>query len=72
VGLYPVAPQRLSGDTIEPSVSVPIVKGASLQQMMLNLLMNHLTPALFFVSPSIILYANAPNESFAHRTACFS
>src|SRR5262245_2950553 len=29
VGLSPVAPQRVQGDTIEPSVSVPIAKPTS-------------------------------------------
>jgi hypothetical protein len=29
VGLKPVAPQRVDGDTIEPKVSVPIVNGNS-------------------------------------------
>src|SRR6185312_1091394 len=76
VGLRPVAPHRADGETIEPSVSVPIVKGnkpATTEAA--EPAEDPLDPCFkfhgFFVSPPnhLLLYASAPNESFAHKTA---
>ena len=76
VGLNPVAPQRLDGETIEPSVSVPIVNGnkpATTEEA--EPADEPLEPCVksqgFFVSPPnhLLLKAKAPNDSFAHKTA---
>src|SRR5688572_21509187 len=76
VGRNPVAPQRVEGETIDPSVSVPIVNGnkpATTEAA--DPADDPLDPCCrfqgFFVSPPnhLLLYAKAPKDSFAHRIA---
>src|SRR5215210_7578578 len=76
VGRNPVAPHRVEGETIDPSVSVPIVKGnkpATTEAA--DPADDPLDPCWrfhgFFVSPRnhLLLYASAPRESLAHKTA---
>src|SRR4029078_11969123 len=76
VGLKPVAPHRDDGDTIDPNVSVPIVNGSNPATTdPAEPADEPLEPCLrshgFFVWPPnhLLLYANAPNESLAHKTA---
>ncbi len=76
VGRSPVAPHRVEGETIEPNVSVPIVKGNNPATTdAAEPADDPLEPCErfhgFFVSPPnhLLLYANDPNESFAHNTA---
>src|SRR5689334_21432396 len=76
VGRRPVAPQRVDGDVMEPSVSVPMVKGrrpAATEAA--EPADEPLDPCWRFqglrVSPPnhLLLNARAPSESFAQRTA---
>src|SRR5687767_13901096 len=76
VGLKPVAPVRVEGDTIEPKVSVPIVnanKPATTEAA--EPADQPLEPCARFhglrVKPpnQRLSYANAPSESLAQRTA---
>src|SRR6478672_9042937 len=69
VGLKPVAPQRVEGETMEPSVSVPNVNGnkpATTEAA--DPAEDPLDPCWkfhgFFVSPPnhLLLYANAPSD----------
>src|SRR5690606_107323 len=76
VGRSPVAPHLVDGETIEPSVSVPIEKGRSPATVAAaDPADEPLEPCLrfqgFFVSPPnhLLLYARDPRESFAHSTA---
>src|SRR5437762_8368479 len=76
VGLRPVAPHRVEGETMDPKVSVPIVKGSSPATTdAAEPADDPLEPCFrfqgFFVSPPnhLLLYASAPSESFAQRTA---
>src|SRR5678816_123866 len=71
-GRRPVAPHRADGETIDPSVSVPIVKGnrpAATEAA--EPADEPLDPCFrfqgFFVSPPnhLLLKANAPNESLS-------
>src|SRR5947207_7924251 len=75
-GRRPVAPHTVEGDTIEPSVSVPIVNGKSPATTDdADPADEPLEPCFrfqgFFVSPPnhLLLNASAPKESFAQRTA---
>ena len=75
-GRKPVAPQTVHGETMEPSVSVPIVNGNSPATTDdADPADEPLDPCFrfqgFFVSPPnhLLLNANAPNESLAQRTA---
>src|SRR5437867_2139490 len=76
VGRRPVAPQTVEGDTIDPCVSVPTVKGnnpAATDEA--GPAEEPLEPCFrfqgFFVSPPnhLLFCANAPIESLAQRTA---
>src|SRR5215207_7751233 len=76
LGRKPVAPQRVDGETMEPRVSVPIVKGskpATTEDA--DPADDPLEPCWrfhgFFVSPPnhLLLLASAPKESLAHNTA---
>src|SRR4029079_6156793 len=76
LGLRPVAPHRAEGETIEPNVSVPTVNGSKpATTEAAEPAEEPLDPCFkfqgFFVSPPnhLLLYANAPNESLAHKTA---
>src|SRR6476620_389348 len=75
VGLKPVAPQRVEGETMDPSVSVPIVNGnnpATTEEA--EPADDPLEPCVksqgFLVSPPnhLLLKAKAPKDSFAHKT----
>src|SRR5271169_5180029 len=76
VGRNPVVPQRVDGDEIEPSVSVPIAKATH------PLAVAEAEPAEEPLEPSVVFHgffvrppnhlspmARAPSESFAIRTA---
>src|SRR6476620_3266679 len=76
VGLKPVAPHLVDGDTMEPNVSVPNVNGrrpATTEAA--DPAEEPLEPCFrfqgFFVSPPnhLLLLASAPRESLAHNTA---
>src|SRR6476620_3073543 len=76
VGRKPVAPQRVEGETIEPNVSVTMVKGNNPATTdAAEPAEEPLDPCArfqgFFVSPPnhLLLYAKAPKESLAHNTA---
>src|SRR6266487_3047929 len=75
-GLRPVAPHLVDGETIEPNVSVPTVNGKSPATTdAAEPADDPLDPCFrfqgFFVSPPnhLLLKANAPKESLAHKTA---
>src|SRR2546423_14145625 len=76
VGRNPVAPHLVEGDTIDPNVSVPNVKGnnpATTDDA--DPADDPLDPCArshgFLVSPPnhLLLYAKAPSDNFAQRTA---
>src|SRR5208282_2130662 len=76
VGRNPVVPQRVDGDEIDPSVSVPIANGTQpLAVAEAEPAEEPLEPSLvfqgFFVRPPNYLspIARAPSDSFAIRTA---
>src|SRR5438270_11902445 len=76
VGLSPVAPHRVEGDTMEPNVSVPMVNGRRPATTdAAEPADDPLEPCCrfhgFFVSPPnhLLLYASAPSDSFAQSTA---
>src|SRR5690349_5246447 len=76
LGLNPVAPQRVEGETMEPRVSVPSVNGNNpATTEAAEPADDPLDPCLrfqgFLVSPPnhLLLYASAPSESFAQSTA---